>query len=287
MLRISGLFAVVLCALLWSGCGGESKQEVLSGEQQAAPAEVVARPTETPAKQPTPPSQVVKAAPAKDSKPAPPKSIEKPRDDRLASAGASAPRERTFTLPIGTVITGELETLLSSKTNQVGDVFRLIVAEPIVVEGTPVIPRGTVIHGTVKTVEPAERGSKKASMGLEFNALSLISGVNLPIVASQSLEGEEEVVDAQIEGESKKKRNAALVAGGAAVGAVAGKLLGKGKVETVVGAVTGAAAGTAVAMALKGGEVELKEGTPLTVKLGKALQVPVRVATGSNVAADK
>jgi hypothetical protein len=267
------LAAALTAGLLWSAC--DQKPQTTDTGSEAQQPETMAEATPKPAQ---------KAAAAK--KPAAQEkasSGNKSAGDQLASNQAGAPVERKITVPAGTTIKGELETPLSTKTNNTGDIFRIIVSEPIVLESMEVIPKGTVIHGTIASITPSERGSKKASMSLKFESITLISGLSLPIDAGMGVEGDEFEADASIEGESKKKRNAALIAGGAAAGAVAGKLLGKGKAETVIGAAAGGAAGTAAAIAMKGGEVDLKEGSPLSLKLNNPLSVPVRTASGSNM----
>lgn len=287
-IKTSSVMLMSSAVILWSACGGSQEPQTDTAEQPAETPAAQEQPEAASMGQPQ--SGAPSGAPAAKKQPMPAGPAtgkgDKPAGNQLASggSGAGAPAERMITVAAGTEIKGELETPLSSKTNKAGDPFRLIVSEPIVMESMQVIPKGTVINGTVVSVTPAERGSKKASMDLKFNSMTMISGLILPIDAGMALEGEEEAADASVEGESKKGRNAAIVAGGAAAGALAGKLLGKGKTETVVGAVGGAAAGTAVALALKGGEVELQEGSALKLKLNNTLSVPVKVSSGSNVA---
>ena len=288
MLRTGGATLMLTAILLWSACGG-SQQPQTDTTAQSADTSMATKPAmegmadagKTAMQQPQSETMATKQQPPSGQTAG---NRNKPAGNQLASNEAGAMRERTIAVPAGTEIKGELETPLSSKTNKAGDIFRLIVTEPITLESMEVIPKGTVINGTVASVTPAERGSKKASMDLKFESLTLISGRSLSINAGMAVEGEEDPADASVQGESKKKRNAALIAGGAAAGALAGKLLGKGAKETAIGAVAGGAAGTAAALAMKGGEVDLKEGSPLKLKLNNDLSVPVKVASGSNVA---
>jgi hypothetical protein len=278
---------LMLAAVLhWSGCGGSSEPPSNTETPPAADtaAALSAAPVETP---PAEPAAITPAPSRPSGGQTASGNREKPPGNQMASGdqGAGAPAERTFTVPAGTQIKGELEGPLSSKTNKTGDTFRLVVTEPIKVESMDVIPRGTVINGTVASVTPAGRVSKKASMDLRFDSITLVSGRTLSLDASTAVEGVEDTTgDATVQGESKTARNAAIIAGGAAAGALAGKLLGKDTKDAVIGAAAGGAAGAAATMILKGGEVDLKAGSPLALKLNKDLSVPVRAASGSNVA---
>lgn len=282
-LRTGSIMLMMTAVLLWSACGG-SQQPQTETTAQSADSSMTSQPAAggmgDAGKAASEPMATKQQPPSGQTA----ESRNKPAGNQLASRETPAPKERNIAVPAGTEIKGELETPLSSKTNKAGDIFRLIVTEPITLETMEVIPKGTVINGTVASVKPAERGSKKASMDLKFESITLISGRTLSIDAAMAVEGEEGQADASIEGESKKKRNAAVIAGGAAAGALAGKLLGKGAKETAIGAVAGGAAGTAAALAMKGGEVDLKEGSPLKLTLNNALNVPVKAGSGSNVA---
>jgi len=280
---IEGGWAMLAAVLVWNGCGGSSE----APKTETPPAETPAAETpapETPAPIDAAAVPEVAKSPATasgDAGTASGGAKQKPAANQMASGetGAGAKAEKTVLVAAGSAIKGKLEGPLNSKTNKTGDVFRLIVAEPILVDNMEVIPKGTVINGTVTAVKPAESG-KKASMSLAFESVTLISGKTVGLDASSSVEG----ADATVQGESKTGRNAAVVAGAAAAGALAGKLLGKGNAETAVGAVGGAAVGAAATAFLKGGDVDLKAGPPLSLKLNKELAVPVRAASGSNVA---
>lgn len=285
----SGSMALLLAgALVWAGCGG-SPEPPKTETPAATPTPAAETPAiETPAASETPASSAdAKVTDAKSSAMTAGKttsgygSTGKSAGNMMASAdkGAAMP-EKTIAVPAGTQLKGELDGLLSSKTNKIGDIFRLLVTDPIMVEKLEVIPKGTVINGTVSAVTPASSG-KKGNMSLSFNSMTLISGRTLNLDASSTVEG---TGDATVQGESKAGRNTAIVAGAAAAGALAGKLLGKSNKDAVVGAVVGGAAGGIAAAVMNGGEVDLKSGSALALKLNKELGVPVKVASGSNVA---
>jgi len=79
------------------------------------------------------------------------------------------------------------------------------------------------------------------------------------------------MVDGTLEAKGTKKRDAAIIVGGAAAGAVIGEILGDAK----LGAIIGGAAGTGVVLATKGAELEVEPGTTLNLKLLKPLEVTV------------
>ena len=103
-----------------------------------------------------------------------------------------------------------------------------------------------------------------AKLVLRFDALVLEDGTRVPITATLSSVAP-----------STKKRDAATIAGGAAAGALLGKLFGKHGKDALVGAIAGGAIGTGVVLGTKGKEVEMKEGTELSIQLQKPANIPV------------
>ena len=168
-------------------------------------------------------------------------------------------------LPAGTTIPVKMKKTLDSGENVPGDQFAAKVLHDVKVNGSVVIPAGSIVRGEVKAVKAARRGAGKASMTLAFNMLILPDDTAVPMVASLSQQSE-----------SKKKRNAAAIGGGAAGGAILGKLLGKSTKSAVVGAVVGGAIGTGVVMAQDGNQVKIPRGTELTIQLDDHMKIAQR-----------
>ena len=175
----------------------------------------------------------------------------------------------TMTLPEGRKIRVQLDATLSSKSNGVGDTFTATVSDPLRLHGAEdgkavTLKEGMKVEGTVTEVEPAKRVKGLAKLVLRFDALVLEDGTRVPITATLSSVAP-----------STKKRDAATIAGGAAAGALLGKLFGKHGKDALVGAIAGGAIGTGVVLGTKGKEVEMKEGTELSIQLQKPANIPV------------
>src|SRR5215831_757325 len=184
---------------------------------------------------------------------------------------------QTYTIPDGTKILSRLETALSSRTNRQGDRFTAKVTESILVSGKEVIPVGTTIEGRVAEVKSAGHVKGRSKMNLSYERLIFPNGVSETIVASQAdldEKGKEEIdrKEGTIKGESSRKRDAAEVGGGAAVGAGIGAIAGGGK-GSAIGAGVGGLIGLADSMRRKGKEIELPAGTRFVIRLDRPLTI--------------
>lgn len=115
------------------------------------------------------------------------------------------------------------------------------------------------IQGHLENVIKATKG-KKATLNLVFDDIKFKNGAASPIDVT--------LVNTQIETKTKGKflQNAGIILGGA----VAGKFLGD-KAKFKHGTLAGGAAATAFVLSSPGGEVELKKGTVVKLKLTKPL----------------
>jgi hypothetical protein len=235
----SSLALLAAAALILGGCQGQTLDSTENPPPSAG------------SSQPAP-----QAAPAPATAPAP----------RPAAAPAPAPEPAhpaPLMVPDGVIIDLELQKNLNSGRNQVGDKFKAMVTEAVMVDGVEAIPVGSLVKGTVEDVKAAKRGAGRATMTLRFERLVLPSGYSTAIQASFSDETG-----------GKKKRNAAIIGGSAAGGAILGKVLGDDNKDAAVGALVGAAIGTGVVMSKEGVQVDLPKGTPFSVVLDEFLQVP-------------
>ena len=149
----------------------------------------------------------------------------------LANA-ASAPD-----IPPRTEIHVRMIDSLNSGRATAGDMFHGTLAEPIVVNGKQVFPKGADVTGTVAAVHASGRLTDPGELSLILNTIS--SGGVASSVTVQPL---------QIKGQSHTKSNVTKAGGGAALGAIIGGIAGGGK-GAAIGAGVGAAAGTGAAAA--------------------------------------
>jgi hypothetical protein len=165
---------------------------------------------------------------------------------------------RELTLPEGRQIMVRLEDSLSSRTARREDRFEASVAIPVRMEGRAVIPAGTRVRGIVQYAERGERPARGGRLELTFDTIYLDERTRTAIRTR--------VVSVQ-EHVDKSAEKAGI---GAVLGGVVGSILG-GKKGAIVGILVG---GTGAVVASKGEEVELPEGTILTLTLEKPLPIP-------------
>jgi hypothetical protein len=162
-------------------------------------------------------------------------------------------------VPAGTIFEAKLQEDLATNKNHDQDHFLLREHNPLL-GGNPLL-NDAQIEGHLEEVVKAAKG-KKAKMHLVFDDIILKDGARLPLDAT--------LLDTKIETETKGTflRNTGLVVGGA----VAGHYLGK-KTGLPAGTLGGAAAASAVVLNSPGGEVVVKRGTTLKLKLNKPLDI--------------
>jgi hypothetical protein len=176
-----------------------------------------------------------------------------------ASNASAAPQP--IVIPAGKVLTVRLSQALSSKGSQSGESFMGTLAEPVSVNGQPVIEKGASVRGTV--VEAKAMGHFKGGALLQLKLDSItFNGQEHPIHSSlwsQALKG-------------KGKRSAVAIGGGTAVGAALGGIFGGGK-GAAIGALAGGGAGTAGAAYTGNKEIELPAESALRFTLKQSLEV--------------
>ena len=193
---------------------------------------------------------------------------------------ARSAERNTVTIPVDTAFRLRLNQGFSSRTAQKGDKFSASVTAPVVVGETVVVPEGSIVHGRITEVTPAER-RKNATLAVEFYELELASKQTFPIYGSlASLEdekGQKRQVgqEGEVQGKSTAKRNVVFIGGGAGAGALIGGLAGGGK-GAGIGAAVGAGLGTLGALLAEGSEVEVASGSEIAMVLDREVTVPVR-----------
>jgi hypothetical protein len=164
----------------------------------------------------------------------------------------------TITLPEGTKFEVDVPQEISSGKNKSMDEIAFPVNSGLV-GGNPAL-KGAKVEGHLENVVKAQTG-KKATLHLVFDAIKFKDGSLQPINA--------QLLNTKVETKTKGKflKNAGLILGGA----VAGHFVGK-KAGTKHGGMAGAAAATAFVLASPGGEVVIKKGTDLELKLKSPLK---------------
>ena len=169
--------------------------------------------------------------------------------------------EPKITVPAGTRLRVALVEGVSTTKNSPGDRFTATLAEPVIVDGKMVLEKGTKVRGSVVDVKESGRVKGRASIQLTLNEI-VRDGKSLPISTKPFI----------AVAESTKKRDAAIIGGGAGLGAAIGAIAGGGK-GAAVGAAIGGGAGTGTVLATKGKEIHYGPETRLSFTLSNSMEI--------------
>lgn len=187
----------------------------------------------------------------------------------LIPAAVAAQGGGEIVIPEGTRISLQLNDYLSTKLNSEGDSFTATVSEPVYLKERVVIPKGSIVSGSISRLLRPGRFKGKAVMNLLFNTIRIQGGPEVPVVASLASVGEQ---GARSEGEvpagSSKGKDVAKVAAPTATGAGIGAIVGGGK-----GAAIGAGIGAAIGLFSigSGSHIEVNRGTAMEIILDRPL----------------
>ena len=186
---------------------------------------------------------------------------------RASSAPATAPvpRWREVTVPVGTALSLELMTALSSETARIETPVTARLRQAVVIDGYTALPAGAVLHGNVIDVDRAGRVQGRSRLAFRFTEAEFDGG-------------REDVRTNPItfQGEATKGEDATKIGAGAGVGAIIGGILGGGD-GAAKGAAIGGAAGTGAVLATRGREITLASGTDIAATLATPFDVRVAV----------
>jgi hypothetical protein len=156
-------------------------------------------------------------------------------------------------IPAGTTFYTDLQKELSTGKNRNNEKFTIKIKNGSV--GKYAVLKDATIAGHLENVTKAAKG-KKAKLNLFFDEIKLKNGDILPIDVT--------LVDTKVETKTKGQflKNAGIILGGTMAGKFAGD-----KANFKHGKLAGAAAATAFVLSSPGGEVVLKKGTDLQLKL--------------------
>lgn len=185
----------------------------------------------------------------------------------LGVAAATLPKRsrlESLTVPQDTPIHVTLDQGVASDESRPGDHFEATVSEPVIVDGKTVIPQGAYAEGLVVDAQRSGRLKGRARLQLALESVSL-NGQTYDVRTASSWRA----------GGAHKKRNIALIGGGAGGGALIGAIAAGGK-GALIGGPIGAGAGTMVAFLTGKKDIHLRPETPLTFKLSEPVTIPVK-----------
>lgn len=183
----------------------------------------------------------------------------------VAVAASKAPNGLDqVTLPEATQIHVTLNAAVASDRNKPGDHFEATIAQPILIDGKTVIPKGARATGVVVDARPSGRLKGRAHLQLALESVS-VNGSSYDIRTAS---------EATI-GARHKSHNLALIGGGAGGGFLIGAIAGGGS-GALIGGPIGAGAGTAAALLTGKKNVRLPAETHLTFRLARPVTIEVK-----------
>lgn len=161
-----------------------------------------------------------------------------------------------LTVPAGTAIPVRLTTAISTKTQATGSAFAANLDQDLVVNGRTVARRGAPVRGVVAYSTKGGRVKGKAQLSLRLTSLQMADGHNVAIATSTYGQ----------QARATKKKDAAKIGGGAALGAAIGAIAGGGA-GAAIGAAAGGTAGTGLVMSTRGDQVTIPSESRMTFRL--------------------
>jgi len=211
----------------------------------ATPPSPAANKTTTPSAPVTQPTPIAQPAPAPQPPPPPP----------------PPPPPVVVKVPAGTTLIVATSDAIGTDKNKAGDAFTAAIAEPVVIDGKTVFPKGTKVQGKIETLDEPGKVKGKAALSLVLTQVALKD--KTLTIATEPFSAE---------ADSNKKKDAAKVAGGAGIGAVVGAIAGGGK-GAAIGAAVGGGAGTTAVLVTKGDQLKIDPETRINFVLKNGVEV--------------
>jgi len=177
------------------------------------------------------------------------------------AAGQADTTQPPMTIPAGTRIRVRLGNSLDTRYSRPGERFEAYLDDPVTSGDRVVVPKGTIFEGHVIEAKKSGRLKGRAFLGITLDSFRL-HGATYRIATGADFRSSK----------SHKKRNLAIIGGGAGTGASIGAVAGGG-VGAVIGAGAGAATGTAGAFITGRKNVTLPVESPLVFSLHAAVTV--------------
>ena len=143
--------------------------------------------------------------------------------------------EKALVVPANTSIYVRLQQPISSETAQAGQNFSAVLDEPLAVDGQALAPTGAAVTGTIVAARESGHLNNAGYLRITLSSITL-NGKTMPLETNSVF----------VSGGSYKKRNLAIIGGGAGGGTLLGALVGGGK-GALIGSAVGATGGATAA----------------------------------------
>lgn len=175
-----------------------------------------------------------------------------------------------YTVPDGTMMTGTLENVISTKVSQNNDRFRMTVQSPNEF-------RGAVVEGYVTGINRSGRITGQSNIVFNFEKITLQNGTTYDFAATlrgiTDITGRAVQVDNEgtARGDNQSRQTAKRGGIGAGLGAVIGAIAG-GAQGAAIGAIIGAGGGAASTAAQGRNDLQLPKGSVMTIQAAAPLK---------------
>ena len=190
-----------------------------------------------------------------------------------AWAGVAA----TLTVPPGTVLDTKLSETLSTAVNTQGQLFAAVLSEPVVVNGTQIVPAGATIRGRIAILNRPGRIKGAGKMLLVPETLAFPNGqtftINAVLLHAYGAPGAR-IANAEgvMQGPTGRMRDVKEVGIGIGGGGLLGTIIG-GAHGAFIGGLIGGTAGLVDSFRRRGPDLTLPSGTELKFELNRELAV--------------
>jgi hypothetical protein len=201
----------------------------------------------------------------------------------LPPASVPVPAQNGAPVPAGTALMVRLDTTLATFSNHVGDPFQAKITQPVVVNGSTLIPVGATVEGRVTKVNEPRRISGKPTIGILPEAVILPTGERYFLDATlvdTNIRGTDVNNEGQFKGFGHDRRDQLEVGGGTAGGMLIGGLVG-GPAGMLVGGAIGAG-GTTTHWLVRRRSAILPAGTELTLELNRPMAMGTPAPSGGS-----
>ena len=185
-------------------------------------------------------------------------------------------------VPTGTKIPIIMDTAVDSDTSQEADEFSARTAEDLMIDGSTVVPAGSIIKGRIAQLNSPRHLNRSGSVALKFDTITTPDNKQIPIVCNLVARGG--VVHAR-----RGLKDIAIDTGAVALPTLAGlgigALAGGGNSDgdsgmgragaAMIGAGVGLAVGIAILLSKKGKKIDVRPGDELKIQLAEDLRMPM------------
>jgi hypothetical protein len=168
------------------------------------------------------------------------------------------------TIPAATRISVRTIDSIDSTQNHVGDRFKASLEEPLMVDGSVVVPKGADVYGRLAESKKSGTFTGRSQLQLELTGI-VVNGQTVPVVTGEY----------ELTGKSRGASTAKRAVGGAVVGSIIGAIAGGGK-GAAIGAGAGAGVGAGSEIITKGDQVKVPSETLLDFTLQQDVSIPAR-----------